>query len=352
MRFVRPGAIFRATREVAEACPPLGRRKGDMTGRQALRLTLTTMAAAFAACLVVLAAPPEKAGAAFPGVNGRIAYDGPGGIWTARPDGTDARLVIPEGPARESATAPVFSPDGRRIAFQANPVRDGQSRARDIFVANADGTGVVALTDAPGDDAQPTFSPDGGRVAFVSDRDREPEEPPVDEVYVVDVDGTDAERVTRDLANASSPAWSPNGGRIAFVSDRGGVFDIWTISPDGANPRNLTNSPRRADFQPSWSPDGKKITFDTTQFAGDVWVMNSDGTGQRNLTPTPYVGEYEPSFSPDGRSIAFTRSPRNGRVQSDIWKMRASDGLARVRVTDDPNPEGFPDWGPRPETVR
>ena len=79
--------------------------------------------------------------------------------------------------------------------------------------------------------------------------------------------------------------------------------------------------------------------------------MDADGTDRRNLTSTPYVGEYEPSFSPDGAKIAYARSARNGRVQADIWKMRASDGLARARVTDTPASEGFPDWGPRPTTT-
>lgn len=79
--------------------------------------------------------------------------------------------------------------------------------------------------------------------------------------------------------------------------------------------------------------------------------MDSDGTDQRNLTPTPYVGEYEPAFSPNGRKIAYARAPRNGRVPGDIWKMRASDGLARVGVTDTPASEGLPDWGPRPKAT-
>ena len=122
------------------------------------------------------------------------------------------------------------------------------------------------------------------------------------------------------------------------------------MDSNGANPKNLTNSPRRADLQPSWSPDGSKIAFDTNQFAGDVWVMEADGTGQTNLTKTRSVGEYEASFSPSGRKIAYARAPLRGAEPMDIFKMRASDGLARARVTDTPAPEGAPDWGPKPTT--
>jgi Tol biopolymer transport system component len=78
-----------------------------------------------------------------------------------------------------------------------------------------------------------------------------------------------------------------------------------------------------------------------------VWVMDADGTDQRNLTPTTFAGEYEPAWSPNGRKIAYVRRSRIPGQGVDIYKMRASDGLGRVNVTDTPViTEGGPDWGP------
>jgi Tol biopolymer transport system component len=110
-------------------------------------------------------------------------------------------------------------------------------------------------------ESQPEFSPDGTRLAFTGNRDgdldiyvlnAEPEGP-----ANVAVNLTDALRTsTGAIPNDRWPAWSPDGGKIAFWSGTGlGLSDgeIFTISIDGTNPTNLTNTPF-ADIMPDWGP--------------------------------------------------------------------------------------------------
>ena len=59
------------------------------------------------------------------------------------------------------------------------------------------------------------------------------------EVYLVNADGSGLKRLTNRMANDGLPAWSPDGKTIAFVSDLGGVWAVWAMDPDGSNPRRL-----------------------------------------------------------------------------------------------------------------
>src|SRR5262249_23662211 len=95
-----------------------------------------------------------------------------------------------------------------RIAFVSN--RAGND---DIYVMNANGTGLTRLTDNPANDGQPAWSPDVKRVAFVSSRTGN------DEIYVMNADGTSVTRLTKNAAIDRDPAWSPTGTKIAFASN-------------------------------------------------------------------------------------------------------------------------------------
>ena len=136
---------------------------------------------------------------------------------------------------------PAWSPDGRRIVF-------GSDRAglAEIYVMNADGSGVTRLTNNSGDDRLPAWSPDGARIAFASNRGRN------DEIYVMNADGSGVRRLTN---NGYDPSWSPDGRRIAFMSDRDGDWEIYVMNADGSGVGHLTND----GYDPSWSPDGRRI---------------------------------------------------------------------------------------------
>ena len=90
-------------------------------------------------------------------------------------------------------------------------------------------------------DAFPVFSPDGKKIAFTSwDTNLDPA---TAEVYVMNVDGTGRTRLTNNSFEDSYPAWSPDGSQLAFQSARDGNLEIYVMNADGTHQIRLTNDP-------------------------------------------------------------------------------------------------------------
>lgn len=126
---------------------------------------------------------------------------------------------------------------------------------------------------------------------------------------------------------------------IAIQSDEGGDNQIYIISLDGAERRQLTFGPGE-NMSPAVSPNGQRIAFSSTRDGPyEVYVMNRDGTGQTRLT-FDEEPDLNPAWSPDGQQIAFY-SVRNG--QSDIFKID-SDGSRVTQITDTQDSEFDVSW--------
>jgi len=143
---------------------------------------------------------------------------------------------------------PRWSPDGTRIAFSA--VVNGRP---DVFIMNADGSGLVNVTQHPAGDASPSWSPDGERLAFSSDRDG-----PLDDIYVISLHDGTVFRVTRQTVGVSNeqPSWSPDGAQIAFsrIGDEEALAPgIYLTTIDGRTVVQLT-APEDGftDHFPTW----------------------------------------------------------------------------------------------------
>ena len=235
--------------------------------------------------------------------------------------------------------APAFSPDGSKVAFASDS--NGNS---EIYVIDADGSEQTRLTNDTAFDSHPVFSPDGSKIAFTSNRDRNAEEVPLstsdsdDEIYIMNADGTGVTRLTNNKSIDIPSAFSPDGSKIAFARSRvpTGVFIVnftaesyvYVMNTDGTGQTRLTNG-AALDYSPAFSPDGTKIVY-ASYSAGetDIYVMNADGSGQTNLTNNAGY-DRAPAFSPDGSKIAF-ESNRDGNYE--IYIMNA-DGTGVMRLT-------------------
>jgi TolB protein len=141
------------------------------------------------------------------------------------------------------------------------------------------------------------WSPDGSRIAFVSNRDGG-----FPELYLMNANGTGVARLTNNSLIDANPSWSPDGTRLVFERCcKNGTFDLFTIDVTTRAEQNLTVSTTHQDFDPAWSPDGTRIaytSFEVGQGNIDIWVMNADGTSQVRLTQ-----EAGPDLSPDWQPL-------------------------------------------------
>jgi Tol biopolymer transport system component len=134
------------------------------------------------------------------------------------------------------------------------------------------------------------------------------------------------------------------GGTIAFHSERSGDFDIWTMSADGSDLRQLTDDPG-LDVEPAWSPDGSKIVFATSRDDPEnlsLYVMNADGTDQKRLVQIAGGDLMGPALSPDGTRIAFY-SNVDGNFELYVSN---ADGTEPANISNNPANDSRPTWSP------
>jgi Tol biopolymer transport system component len=220
---------------------------------------------------------------------------------------------------------PDWSADGSRIVFISGRNNGLMTRVDyDIFTMDQDGSNIVNLTRAHGNtEMRPAWSPDGTRIMFESiGMGRKWD------IYVMNADGSGVTSLSQGELDEGEAAWSPDGSHIAYISNHHGNFDIYTMVSDGSSIQRLTDQPS-SEEQPVWSPDGSRIAFTSNRDGNwDIYIMNADGSEIEKLT-SDLSTESQPSWSPDGKHIAFT-SDRNG--DRDIYVMN-TDGSKVVQLT-------------------
>jgi len=293
----------------------------------------------------------------FAGDNGKIAFVSTGGggddIYIMNDDGSSQTRVtinskfFNRNPVSITDT-PVWSPDGNKLLF-VTTTRYGDN----IYSVNVDGTEQTNLTNLPENDINnqhfaitPQWSPDGTKIVYQGDFLCWLS----GQIYVMNADGSDQTNISNSNVAAGQcdvdPHWSPDGSKILFSRvlqtycpdpstciPRLNNQTIFTMNPDGSGQTNVSNNDGSYnDEHPRWSPDSKKIVFDTNRDGNyQIYIMNADGSGQTNISNDGSANDTSPLLSPDGSKILFKRFTTEyaGYMQHCIMLMN-SDGSSQT----------------------
>jgi Tol biopolymer transport system component len=244
---------------------------------------------------------------------------------------------------------PTWSADGQKIVFSSL-----QTVPPSIRIINADGSNEQVL----GTGLWPTLSPDGTKVAFFSATGG-----PGGGIMMINIDGSNVTQlVSNDFANpgygdyaVELPSWSPDGRGVSFV--RANYEDPGTVHIlDLATSQiSLVTSPMSVgDSRPVWSPDGARLLLQLP--AWGIASVNRDGSGLQKIVEAPYIGN--PDWSPDGKNIVLERFTGPGDQTSRIGsRMRIfvanpNDGSVRQLIPE-ANAPALPDyWDSEPAWSR
>jgi Tol biopolymer transport system component len=277
---------------------------------------------------------------------------------------------------------PSYSPDGTQIIFNS----DMEKENNDVYLMNADGSGLRKMTDGPGWDASPPncWSPDGTQVLLLSDNNGgkeniyvmniEPFAPrrvarkiesdqPLDPAYSPDGEKivyalpneirildtkSQTEKTVYKISSASSLSFSPDGSKLLFHARIEENTEICSVNVDGSGFANLSQNPSR-DMAPAYSPDGTRIAFAASRASGtstfEIYVMNADGSDPRLVFGDRAISS-APTWAPDGKTIVFANDREGGRIGNFELFSVSVDGGPERRLTDRPRYDVDPAFSP------
>ena len=160
-------------------------------------------------------------------------------------------------------------------------------------------------------------------------------------LWTVPIAGGPAKRLTDEYGDVRQPSWSPDGRSIAFQSYRDGQWRIWTVAADGTGLKPLTNGPFD-DREPVWSPDGSAIAFSSDRSGNyDLWILTLADGNARQVT-SHADNDFFPAWSPDGSRLAFVST----RADAPGVYTISTDGSGEKLEVEARGSVGAPSWSP------
>ncbi len=251
-------------------------------------------------------------------------------------DAASAQLTPSEHKPIVGARMPALSPDGRQLAF----VYRG-----DIWLAPASGGRATPLTQHIETDAYPLFSPDGRWVAFASRRNGNMD------IFAVPAEGGLARQLTWHSGHELPQGWSPDG-RFLIFSGKRDTPDYGLFTVDTTNLRTELLAEDYAPlYSPNFSPDGRKVVYGRYGFhwtrpryhgsgAQQIWILDRDKGTQRPLTTNEFQHLWT-RFLPDGKSVVTvtvgdvtpSSSPLNEPIAPFLDTAERTPNLWRLDLT-------------------
>jgi Tol biopolymer transport system component/C-terminal processing protease CtpA/Prc len=240
-------------------------------------------------------------------------------------------VALQDGVSPDWFRNPALSPDGKTIVF---------THAGDLYSVPIEGGRAIPLTLHEADDTAPVWSPDGRLIAFASDRNGNYD------VYVMPAEGGPATRLTFHSADDIPSAFTPDGAGVIFSSSRlgdagsalfpaGPMSQLYRVDLEGGTPAMLLTSPA---LRARYDREGSRLVYEDrkgfeselrkhhrSSIARDVWIHDTRSGAHTRLTE--FEGEdRDAHFSADGARIYFL-SEREG--DSNLFVMPAAGGAAR-----------------------
>lgn len=262
----------------------------------------------------------------------------------------DTAKPVPMVPLAGSVQNPCFSPSGDRLVvtqwldgYNGEADADDEDFARVLVISRARGRVVALLSEErttavnlPGS----CWSKRTDRITYSAAIDGP------DRIFTVAGDGSGRTQIAGDAARALfEPSFSPDGEWIVFEShpydqEKGG--ELWKVRADGSRLTRLTHG--RDDRQPNWSPRGDRIVFQRSEKGRwDIWTIDVNGGRARNVTRSRVIDETDVAWSPSGRWLVYSQGG-DGIDVASLFTIGA-DGRGRRQLTRTRNwYDGAPTW--------
>jgi TolB protein len=207
--------------------------------------------------------------------------------------------------------------------------------AKELYICDSDGSGLIQLTHDRSVCLSPSWSPDSKALVYTSFVSGYPD------IYRVDLESGQRRRISGFAGLNSGADISPDGRNMALVLSKDGNPELYIMDLRDRRLVRLTNTPYAAEASPSWSGDGRQIAFVSDKSGSpQVYVMDRGGTGAVRIT---YRGSENvaPDWGGGGR-IAFT-SRREGRYQICVYD---PSSRSETQFTADGADHEDPSWAP------